>query len=110
LEMLKSVRVEEAVGMVLCQDVTRIVPGEFKGRAFKKGHIISKEDVSELLKLGKEHIYVWQSAPGDVHEDDAAVISLSVPPNIHVVAAATPTPAQIAAPQALPRRPINSLA
>jgi molybdenum cofactor synthesis domain-containing protein len=73
LEMLKSVRVEEAVGMVLCQDVTRIVPGEFKGRAFKKGHIISKEDVSELLKLGKEHIYVWQSAPGDVHEDDAAV-------------------------------------
>lgn len=71
--MLKSVSVEEAVGMVLCQDVTRIVPGEFKGRAFKKGHIISKEDIPELLKLGKEHIYVWQSAPGDVHEDDAAM-------------------------------------
>ncbi|HBI27131.1 MAG TPA: molybdopterin-binding protein [Peptococcaceae bacterium] len=70
---MKSVDVEQAVGMVLCQDVTRIVPGEFKGRAFKKGHIISKEDVTELLKMGKEHIYVWQSNPDDVHEDDAAM-------------------------------------
>lgn len=71
--MLKSVDVEQAVGMVLCQDVTKIVPGEFKGRAFKKGHIIREEDIPELLKLGKEHIYVWQSDPSDVHEDDAAM-------------------------------------
>jgi molybdenum cofactor synthesis domain-containing protein len=71
--MLKSIDVEKAVGMVLCQDITKIVPGEFKGMAFPKGHMISKEDIPELLKLGKEHVYVWQPAPGDLHEDEAAM-------------------------------------
>lgn len=70
---MKQVPVEKAVGMILCQDVTRIVPGEFKGRAFKKGHVIQKEDVEELLRLGKEHIYVYEPEPGKIHEDQAAV-------------------------------------
>ena len=51
--IMKKVPVEKAVGMILCHDITRIIPGEFKGRAFKKGHIIQKEDVEELLQLGK---------------------------------------------------------
>lgn len=71
--MLRSIDVEKSVGKVLCQDITKIVPGEFKGRAFKKGHIITEEDIPELLKLGKEHIYVWQSNSSDVHEDEAAI-------------------------------------
>lgn len=70
---MKTVPVEESVGMVLCQDITKIVPGEFKGRAFKKGHVIRKEDVEELLKLGKENIYVWESGPDEVHENEAAL-------------------------------------
>ncbi|MDN5302050.1 MAG: hypothetical protein PWQ60_1564 [Thermoanaerobacteraceae bacterium] len=70
---MKQVPVEKAVGMILCQDITKIVPGEFKGRAFKKGHVIQKEDVDELLKLGKEHIYVWEPRAGEIHEDEAAV-------------------------------------
>lgn len=65
-------RVEDSVGAVLCHDITRIVPGEFKGRAFKKGHIVRPEDVPELLRLGKEHVYVWENKPGIVHEDVAA--------------------------------------
>ena len=69
---LKQIRVEDSVGAVLCHDITRIVPGEFKGRAFKKGHIVRPEDVPELLRLGKEHIYAWESQPGMVHEDAAA--------------------------------------
>ena len=70
---MKSVRVEDAVGMILCHDLTKIVPGEFKGRAFKKGHIIQEEDIKELLSIGKEHIYVWQNKEGILHENDAAV-------------------------------------
>lgn len=70
---MKSIPVEEAVGSVLCHDITQIIPGEFKGRAFKRGHIIQAEDVSALLKLGKEHIYVLDLADGYVHEDEAAV-------------------------------------
>lgn len=65
--------VAEAVGTILCQDITRIVPGEFKGRAFRKGHMVTAEDVPELLKLGKEHLYVYQPQPGIVHEEEAAV-------------------------------------
>ena len=57
---MKTVPVTEAVGMVLCHDITEIVPGKVKGRAFKKGHIVRREDIPKLLKLGKEHLYVWE--------------------------------------------------
>jgi len=70
--MVKSIPVREAVGMVLGHDVTRIVPGEFKGRAFKKGHVIREEDVPCFLRIGKEHVYVLQLRPGFIHEDEAA--------------------------------------
>lgn len=70
---MKSVRVEDAIGMILCHDITKIVPGEFKGRAFKKGHIIKEEDIKELLSIGKEHIYVWEAKEGMLHENDAAI-------------------------------------
>ncbi|OAT84850.1 molybdopterin-binding protein [Desulfotomaculum copahuensis] len=70
---MKKVPVADAVGHVLCHDITKIIPGEFKGAAFKKGHIIRTEDIPELLKLGKEHLYVWEAGPGQLHENEAAV-------------------------------------
>ena len=54
---MKMIRVEEAVGTILSHDVTQIIPGEFKGRLFKKGHIIKEEDIEKLLSIGKEHVY-----------------------------------------------------
>lgn len=69
---MKKVRVEEAVGMVLCHDITQIVPGKSKGPAFRKGHIIQEEDIPKLLDLGKAHIYVWEKKEGMLHEDEAA--------------------------------------
>jgi molybdenum cofactor synthesis domain-containing protein len=70
---MQIIAVENAVGTVLCHDITKIVPGQFKGRAFKKGHIISQSDIPELLKLGKDHLYVWELNQGYVHENDAGV-------------------------------------
>lgn len=70
---MQIIRVEDAVGNMLCHDITRIVPGEFKGPAFKKGQIITEKDIPELLKLGKEHIYVWEFNEGQVHENEAAL-------------------------------------
>jgi molybdenum cofactor synthesis domain-containing protein len=70
--MMKTVAVEEAVGMVLGHDVTRIVPDQFKGRAFRKGHIITAEDVPQLLDIGKRQIYVLDLGEDLVHEDAAA--------------------------------------
>lgn len=69
---MKTVKVEDAVGMILSHDVTQIIPGEFKGRLFKKGHIIREEDVEKLLSIGKEHVFIWEPTPGQVHENDAA--------------------------------------
>lgn len=70
---MKKVRLENAIGMVLAHDVTRIVPGEFKGVGFRKGHIIREEDVPEFLKLGKQSLYVLNLDADHVHEDDAAL-------------------------------------
>ena len=69
---MRKVPVTEAVGMILCHDITRIIPGREKGRAFRKGHKIGVEDVPRLQALGKEHIYVWEATPDLVHEDEAA--------------------------------------
>ncbi|WHH60493.1 molybdopterin-binding protein [Petroclostridium sp. X23] len=69
---MKKVKVQEAVGAILCHDMTKIIPGEFKGRAFKKGHIITEEDIPELLNIGKEHIYIWEKKEHQAHEDEAA--------------------------------------
>jgi len=70
--MSRTVPVDEAVGMVLPHDVTEIRKGEFKGRAFRKGHIIRAGDIEHLKRLGKEHIYVLELGPDDVHENEAA--------------------------------------
>lgn len=69
---MKVIPVYEAEGAVLCHDITEIVPGKFKGRAFKKGHVVRKEDILKLLNLGKEHLYVWELNDTLLHEDDAA--------------------------------------
>jgi Probable molybdopterin binding domain len=70
---MKKISVEKAVGMVLAHDITRIVPGEYKGVGFKKGHIVRQEDIPELLKLGKRHLYVLNLSKGRLHEDEAAL-------------------------------------
>ncbi|OIQ50870.1 putative competence-damage inducible protein [Pseudodesulfovibrio hydrargyri] len=70
---MKVVPVESAVGMVLCHDMTRIVPDEYKGPAFRKGHVVTEKDIPVLLRIGKEHIYVLDMPPGKIHEDEAAV-------------------------------------
>lgn len=68
----RTIPVEKAVGTVLAHDITEIRPGEFKGRAFKKGHVIRPEDVCQLQRLGKENLYVLNIAEDEIHEDDAA--------------------------------------
>ena len=71
---MKLIDTVDAVGHVLCHDITVIVKDVKKGVAFKKGHVVREEDVPELLKLGKEHLYVWEKDDKLLHEDDAAAI------------------------------------
>ena len=70
---MKTISVHEAEGAVLCHDITEIIHDKFKGRAFKKGHIIKREDIPKLLDLGKEHIYVWELDENTLHENEAAI-------------------------------------
>ncbi len=70
--MQTTIPVDDAVGMILPHDITEIVPGTFKGPAFKKGHIIRDEDIAHLKRLGKEHIYVVKLESHQIHEDEAA--------------------------------------
>lgn len=70
---LVKIKTENAVGTILAHDITRIIPGKFKGVGFQKGHIVHREDIPELLKIGKKHIYVLNLSQDHLHEDDAAL-------------------------------------
>ena len=58
---MKAVKVEDAVGQILCHDITKIVKGEFKGPVFRKGHVITEDDIPVLLSVGKETVYIWEN-------------------------------------------------
>ena len=68
---LKAIPVEEGVGTCLAHDMTEVVPGKFKGPAFKKGHKVSSGDLCHLMRMGKNHLYVLDLDEDQVHEDDA---------------------------------------
>ncbi len=69
---MKQIKTTDAVGQVLCHDLTQIVPGVTKDARFRKGHIVTEEDIPVLLSMGKENLFVWEMQPGMVHENDAA--------------------------------------
>ena len=69
---MKLIRTEDAVGHVLCHDMTQIIKDSYKDARFRKGHVVTEEDIPVLLSMGKENLYVWEMTPGMVHENDAA--------------------------------------
>ncbi|VYS89289.1 bifunctional molybdenum cofactor biosynthesis protein MoaC/MogA [Blautia glucerasea] len=71
---MKEIRTEDAVGHVLCHDITQIIKDEKKGVLFKKGHIVREEDIPALLSVGKEHLFVWEKQEGFLHENEGAQI------------------------------------
>ena len=71
---MRCIDTKDAVGHVLCHDITVIVKDVKKGVAFKKGHVVTEADIPELLKLGKDHLYVWEKDDRMLHEDEAAAI------------------------------------
>jgi len=72
--MIKTVKVEEAVGTKLAHDITEIRPGEFKGPAFRKDHTVCSEDICRMQRLGKNHLFVIDLEEDEIHENEAAAI------------------------------------
>ncbi|HHT17188.1 MAG TPA: molybdopterin-binding protein [Papillibacter sp.] len=75
---MKKIRVEDAVGETLCHDMTGLDKNGKKSVRFRRGHVIREEDIPELLKIGKSHIFVWEPEADEVHEDDAALALAAV--------------------------------
>lgn len=71
---MKLMKTTEAVGQVLCHDITQIIPGVKKDAVFRKGHIITKEDIPVLLSVGKDTIYIWENDETMMHENEAAQV------------------------------------
>lgn len=71
---MKLMKTEDAVGQVLCHDVTQIIKGVTKDAVFRKGHIIREEDIPVLLSVGKDNVYIWENNENTLHENDAAEI------------------------------------
>ena len=71
---MKLIDTKDAVGQVLCHDITQIIKGVKKGRVFKKGHVVREEDIPVLLSVGKEHLYIFEKDENMLHENDAAEI------------------------------------
>ncbi len=76
---MKKINVENAVGLELCHDITAMRDG-FKGAAFKRGHVITEEDIPQLLDLGKRTVFVWEENAGEIHEEDCALRMAAMAP------------------------------
>lgn len=71
---MKRIKTEDAVGQVLCHDITRIIRGVSKGPVFRKGHVVQKEDIPVLLSVGKDTLFVWENDEQMMHEDEGAAV------------------------------------
>ena len=81
---MKMIKTTDAVGHVLCHDMTQIIPGVCKDAAFRKGHVVRAEDIPVLLSMGKESLYVWENDGSKYHENEAAEILCSFCLNDHM--------------------------
>lgn len=81
---MKCIDTVDAVGHVLCHDITRIVKDVVKDTAFRKGHVVEEKDIPVLLSLGKDHLYVWEKDEDKLHEDEAAQILYEICKNEHM--------------------------
>ncbi len=66
------VKLQDAVGLVLAHDMTQVIPGKSKAPVFKKGHVVTPEDLPKLASMGKQHLYVLFIRDDELHENQAA--------------------------------------
>ena len=81
---MKEIRTVDAVGQILCHDITQIIKDQKKGVLFKKGHVVREEDIPALLSVGKEHLFVWEKKEGMLHENEAAEILYKISAGEHM--------------------------
>lgn len=81
---MKKIKTEQAVGHVLCHDITQIIPGVSKDAVFLKGHVVTEADIPVLLSCGKEYLYIWENDERKLHENEAAEVLCELCKNEHM--------------------------
>ena len=81
---MKLIDTKDAVGHVLCHDITQIIPGVTKDAVFRKGHVVQPQDIPVLLSVGKDHVYVWEKGEQRMHENEAAQVLRAICQNEHM--------------------------
>lgn len=81
---MKKIKTEQAVGHVLCHDITQIIPGVSKDAVFLKGHVVTEADIPVLLSCGKEYLYIWENDESKLHENEAAEMLCELCKNEHM--------------------------
>jgi len=81
---MKQIKTVDAVGHILCHDMTQIIKDEYKGARFHKGHVVKEEDIPVLLSMGKENLYVWEKDETKLHEDEAVQILREICKGAHM--------------------------
>ena len=71
---MKLIKTEDAVGHILCHDITQIIKDVIKDVRFRKGHIVTEDDIPVLLSMGKDYLYIWENDDTMYHENEAAQI------------------------------------
>lgn len=95
---LTAVPVEQAVGQHALHDMTRVVPQESKGAAFKAGQSIGGGDICRLQQMGRFRVYTEEAAgenPDFVHEDAAARAFAELMPGAGVTPQGEPSEGKI---------------
>ena len=83
---MKLIKTIDAAGQVLIHDITQIIKGVKKDVRFSKGHVIAKEDIPVLLRMGKDHVYIWENDESMLHENEAAEILRGICQGEHMLA------------------------
>ena len=92
---MKKIKVEEAVGQVICHDITGIQQDGKKGVMFRRGHEIKRKDIPRLLDIGKNHVFIWEPEADEVHENDAALAAAEAVCGPSVISDKTPSEGKI---------------
>jgi hypothetical protein len=73
--MLKKLKVENTVGLKLAHDHTQILPGEFKGVRFRRGHLIRKSHLPKFRDLRKKVILgaLVKGNEGDIYWSNSEI-------------------------------------
>ncbi|MBQ6385114.1 MAG: molybdopterin-binding protein [Lachnospiraceae bacterium] len=87
---MKEIRVQDAVGQILCHDMMQIRKGEKKTLLFSKGHVLEQKDIPLLKDNGKEYIFVWENNGKVLLQNEAAADLYDLCRNDHM----HPTPIQ----------------